>query len=79
MNSNFLGCSTGRSISRRQSSRIRAFVIRETNTHLDVQFLYLQRSRKELIDRKVGTDFRRHARQEELTEEEMRERLTRVV
>jgi len=65
-------------LSRRRDPRILPFVIRETDTHLLVHFLYLQRARKELIERKAGTNFRRHARQEDLTEEEMRERLRRI-
>jgi len=45
---------------------------------LAVHFLYLTRARKELIERKVGTNLRGHARQDELTEGEMRERLSRA-
>jgi hypothetical protein len=63
---------------RSEDPRIRPFVIRETPARLYVHFLYLTRSRKELIERKIGTEFRRHARQKDLTEEEMRERLGRI-
>jgi hypothetical protein len=65
-------------LARRGDPRIRPFVIEETDTRLVVHFLYLQRARKELIGRKLGTQFRRHARQEDLGEEEMRERLRKV-
>jgi hypothetical protein len=65
-------------VSRRQDHRIRPFLMRETRSRLFVHFLYLIRSRKELIERKIGTDFRRHTRQEDLGEEEMRERLRRL-
>lgn len=67
-------------LARRQDPRLRPYLIQEnvTDSHLFVHFLYLTRARKEVIERKIGTDFRRHARQEALTEEEMRERLGRI-
>jgi hypothetical protein len=43
-----------------------------------VHFLYLTRARKVVIEKKVETDFKRHARQEDLTEGELRERLAGV-
>jgi hypothetical protein len=68
-------------LSRRRDPRIRPFLIQEnvTDPHLFVHFLYLTRARKELIERKIGTDFRRHARQADLAEGEMRERLSRCI
>jgi hypothetical protein len=66
-------------ISRRQDPRIRPFVIEETDRDLLVHFLYLTRARKEVIERKIGRDFRRHARQEDLTDRELRERLARAL
>jgi hypothetical protein len=65
-------------LSRRRDPRIRSFVIRETDTHLDVHFLYLTWARKKVIGRKLGTDFRRHARREDLTEEDLQERFSKA-
>jgi hypothetical protein len=66
-------------LSRRRDPRIRPFVIKETDRHLLVHFLYLTRARKDVIERKVGTDFKRHAKQEDLTDRELGERLARRV
>jgi hypothetical protein len=65
-------------ISRRRDPRIGLFVMRETDTHLDVHFLYLTRARKEVVEGKIGNAFRRHARQEELTEEDLQERFSKA-
>jgi homoserine acetyltransferase len=65
-------------LSRRRDARIRPFILDETNQSLFVHFLYLTRARKELIEKKIGTAFREHARQGDLTEGEMRNRLDRL-
>jgi hypothetical protein len=64
-------------LSRRGNPRIIPFVLEETNTALAVHFLYLTWARKKIVERKVGAErFRRHARQEDLTNEEFRIRLS---
>jgi hypothetical protein len=65
-------------ISRRQNPRIWPFVVKETDRDLLVHFLYLTRARKEVIERKIGTHFKTHARQEDLTDAQLRERLARL-
>jgi hypothetical protein len=65
-------------LSRRGNPQIRPFVIKEMDKDLLVHFLYLTRARKEVIERKIGRDFRRHAGQEDLTDAELRERLARL-
>lgn len=67
-------------LSRRRDPRIRPFLIQEsaTDTALFVHFLYLTRARKKSIERKIGTNFRRHARQEDLTDGELKLRLSRM-
>ena len=53
-------------------------VAEETNTSLAVHFLYLTRARKKSIEAKLGRSFSRHARQEGLSDDELRERLAGV-
>ena len=62
-------------LSRQRDPRIRPFILEESNQSLVVHFLYLTWARKELIEGKIGRSFRRHARQEDLTDGEMRDRL----
>jgi hypothetical protein len=55
----------------------RPTVVSHRSSVVEVHFLYLTWARKELIEAKLGRNFRGHARQEDLTDEEMRERLSR--
>ena len=65
-------------LAKRSKPRLQPFIIEETGDHLIVHFLYLTRARKELIEKKLGRNFRRHAQQEDLTEGEIRDRLSRA-
>jgi hypothetical protein len=59
--------------------RIMPFVLEKTDDSLLVHFLYLTWERKRIVERKVGSaSFKRHARQEELTDGEIKLRLSRM-
>lgn len=65
--------------SRRGDARITPFVLEERDDSLAVHFLYLTWGRKRIVERKVGSArLKRHARQEELTDEEIKLRLSRI-
>jgi len=66
-------------ITRRRDPLIMSFVLDETEESLVVHFLYLTWGRKRTIEGKIGLEnFKRHARQEDLTEQELRDRLSRM-
>jgi hypothetical protein len=63
-------------LSRRGDPRIMPFVLEETDASLVVHFLYLTWGRKRNVEGKIGLgNFKRHARQEDLTEEDLGLRL----
>jgi hypothetical protein len=66
-------------LSRRGDPRIMPFVLEETDDWLLVHFLYLTWGRKRIVERKVSSvSFKRHARQDELTDGEIKLRLSRM-
>ena len=58
--------------------KIKPFIEGKTRGSLRVHFLYLTNARKRIVEKKIGFPNHYHARQDELTDEQIRERLSRI-
>lgn len=65
-------------LSRRNNVRMRPYVLEELDTRIWVHFLYFQQARKRTIERKAGSDYRPHAGQSDLSDEEIKDRLRNI-